>query len=132
MNDSSPVGLSFTSNFCNTINGRLTTTTEERCSINPATEKPNPEVPVSTTRDVEDAVSAADAAYRKWAQLPQKSRRDAILRFADALEQHSDKFAELLTMEQGKPVSIIRGLYKLPLNAITLPGANYSTGSFRR
>lgn len=59
--------LSFTSNFCNSINGRLTTTPQKRCSINPAIEKANPEVPVSTIRDVEDTMSAADAAYRKWA-----------------------------------------------------------------
>lgn len=62
---------------------------------------------MSTTEDVEDAISAADAAYRKWSQVPLTNRRNAILRFADTFEQHSDKFAKLLTMEQGKPVSII-------------------------
>lgn len=96
--------ISFVSDFRNSINGQLRSTLKTRHSINPATEDSNPDVPVSSAQDVEQAMSAADAAYRRWSQVPWEDRRQCILRFALALEAHTEDFAKLLTMEQGKPV----------------------------
>ena len=93
------------SEFKNTINGKLTTTKETRHGINPATGKPNPEVPVSTQQDVDDAVAAGKAAFKKWSKVPWGERKKAVLAFADALEKNTNDFAKMLTQEQGKPVS---------------------------
>ena len=91
--------------FQNTINGELKSTEETRHGINPATGKPNPEVPVATQEDVDSAVAAGKAAFKKWSQVPTSERKKAVLAFADALEAEGDNFAKLLTQEQGKPVS---------------------------
>jgi acyl-CoA reductase-like NAD-dependent aldehyde dehydrogenase len=90
--------------FYNTINGRLTSTEKTRHGINPANGKPNPEIPVSTRKDVDNAVAAAREAFKFWSTTPWEERKKAVLEFADALEQHTDDFAKLLTQEQGKPV----------------------------
>ena len=91
-------------NYQNTINGKLSSTKETRHGINPATGKPNPEVPVSTQQDVDSAVSAGKEAFKSWKKVPYEERKKAVLAFADALEKHSSDFAKLLTQEQGKPV----------------------------
>ena len=91
--------------FYNTINGKLTSTEQTRHGINPATGKANPEVPVSTQKDVDDAVAAAKEAFKSWSQESWEKRREAVLAFADGLEKYENDFGKLLTQEQGKPVS---------------------------
>lgn len=93
------------SGFYNTINGKLVPTKETRHGINPATGTPNPEVPVSTPQDVDDAVAAAQEAFKTWSQTPYSKRKEALLALADAIEKYTDDFTKLLTQEQGKPVS---------------------------
>ena len=91
--------------FKNVINGKLTTTSKTRCSINPSTLEENPQVPVSTEKDVDDAVAAAKAAQIKWADVPVQERQKAVRDFAAALKHEKKDFAEQLVKEQGKPVS---------------------------
>lgn len=95
--------------YFNTIDGKLSSTKQTRHSINPATGKPNPEVPCATQEDLDAAVEAATRAADKWAAVPYKERQAALNKFADALEAHTDDFAKLLTQEQGKPVCTPRG-----------------------
>lgn len=94
------------SSFYNVIHGELAATATTRHGINPATEAPNPEVPVSTPADVEIAVSAAKTVFPLWAATPWDERRAAIKKYADALEREQEGFARLLVQEQGKPVSV--------------------------
>ncbi|RLL93178.1 hypothetical protein CFD26_101576 [Aspergillus turcosus] len=91
--------------FHNVINGALAPTTKTRHSINPANRQPNPEVPVATQDDLDQAVTAAQAAFREWRRVPLEERRAALHKYADALEGEKDGFTKLLTQEQGKPLS---------------------------
>lgn len=91
--------------YFNIIDGELTTTSKTRHGINPATGKPNPEVPVATQEDVEKAMLAAKKASKTWAEVPYAERQKAVLAFADALEAEHQAFSSMLTQEQGKPVS---------------------------
>merc|ERR1712000_297193 len=97
-------GFDVFNGFYNSINGKLTSTEKTRHGINPATAKPNAEVPVSTQKDVDDAVAAAKAAFKTWSKTSWDERKKAVLAFADALEQHVQDFGKLLTQEQGKPL----------------------------
>jgi acyl-CoA reductase-like NAD-dependent aldehyde dehydrogenase len=92
--------------FSNIIDGKLETTKETRCSINPATEQNNPPVPVATKEDVDRAMSAAQKAFKPWAAVPYAERQKAVLAFADGLEAEKEAFSKFLTQEQGKPASI--------------------------
>ncbi|PVH70035.1 aldehyde dehydrogenase [Cadophora sp. DSE1049] len=118
--------IDVSSNFYNVVNGQLTQSDQTRHGINPATGEPNPEVPVSTEKHVDDAVIAARQAFKTWAKTPWDVRKQAILAFADGLEAHLEDFAKMLTQEQGKPypsalleistgVRFIRSLAKLEL-----------------
>jgi hypothetical protein len=97
--------LEFKDKFYNSIDGQLKTTKTTQRGINPGTEKPNPEVPVATIQDVDDAVGAARSAFKTWSKQSYAERRDTIHRFADAVESYQEGFAGLLNQEQGKPVS---------------------------
>ncbi|CEL01048.1 hypothetical protein ASPCAL00640 [Aspergillus calidoustus] len=94
-----------TTSFYNVINNVLTSTAQTRHGINPATLQPNPEVPITTSKELDQAVSAAKAAFKKWSSTTFAERRAAINRYADSLEANTTSLAQLLTREQGKPLS---------------------------
>ncbi|KAH7072464.1 aldehyde dehydrogenase-like protein [Paraphoma chrysanthemicola] len=94
--------------FRNTVDGKLENTKESRHSINPATGKPGPEVPISSREDVDRACDAGAAAFKKWSQVPWAERRKAIEAYVNALEAEKDGFIQLLTQEQGKPLQFAR------------------------
>ncbi|KAL3486599.1 Aldehyde/histidinol dehydrogenase [Aspergillus germanicus] len=94
-----------TTTFYNVINNNLTSTTQTRHGINPATLEPNPEVPISTPKELDQAVDAAKAAFKGWSATTYAERRDAINSYADSLEANTTSLAQLLTREQGKPLS---------------------------
>ena len=96
--------LSWTA-FYNVIDGKLETTRETRCGINPATEQNNPSVPISTKEDVDRAMEAAKKAFKPWASVPYAERQKALLAFADGLDAEKEEFSKFLTQEQGKPAS---------------------------
>ncbi|KAE8153656.1 Aldehyde/histidinol dehydrogenase [Aspergillus avenaceus] len=91
--------------FFNVINNELTTTVATRHGINPATRQPNPEVPLSTAEDLDRAVAAGRQAFKKWSRTSYEERRKALSAFADAMEENKDVLAQLLTQEQGKPLT---------------------------
>ncbi|KAH8598225.1 aldehyde dehydrogenase [Bisporella sp. PMI_857] len=92
--------------FQNVINGKLVDTEKTRTGINPANKKANAPVPVSTEKDVDDAVKAAKAAFKIWSRTTKEERKKSILGFSAALKQHREEFAQLLTKEQGKPLAM--------------------------
>ncbi|KAI8622890.1 Aldehyde/histidinol dehydrogenase [Xylariaceae sp. FL1651] len=97
--------LQFTT-FHNVVNGNLTDSSsgETYHSINPSTLQVNPEVPLSTHRDVNQAVDAARAAAETWANTPWSERKKKLEDFATALESQTEPFSEMLVKENGKPL----------------------------
>ncbi|OOF94500.1 hypothetical protein ASPCADRAFT_507465 [Aspergillus carbonarius ITEM 5010] len=88
--------------FYNTINNELTTTSTTRHSLNPATRKPNPPVPISTASDLNNAVTSARTAFKSWSKLSPSDRRAKVIAFGEAISLHAEEFADLLVQEQGK------------------------------
>jgi betaine-aldehyde dehydrogenase/aminobutyraldehyde dehydrogenase len=76
--------------------------------INPATGEEIARVPLGTSRDVDRAVDAADGAFEEWANTPPGERARALLLLADRLEEHTEEFAQLESLNVGKPISIAR------------------------
>ncbi|KAL2831500.1 Aldehyde/histidinol dehydrogenase [Aspergillus cavernicola] len=91
--------------FHNVINNQLTSTVTTRHGINPANSQPNPDVPVSTPEDVNQAVQAARDAFGKWSKTSFTERRACLTAYADAIEANAEAFKQTLTVEQGKPLS---------------------------
>ena len=76
--------------------------------LNPATGEAIAEAPLSTAADVDRAVSAAKAAFGGWAATTPGERALALLKLADAIEEHADELAELESDNAGKPINAFR------------------------
>jgi betaine-aldehyde dehydrogenase len=89
----------------NFINGELVDPAEGKTEevVNPATGEAIAEAPLSTAEDVERAVAAARKAFDHWSTKTPGDRAAALLKLADAIEEHSDELAALESADAGKP-----------------------------
>ncbi|XXQ37024.1 Aldehyde dehydrogenase domain-containing protein [Plasmodiophora brassicae] len=76
--------------------------------FNPATGERIAVLPRSRAADVDAAVSAAERAFPQWSETPVEDRARCLERIADAVEARLDDFAELESMDTGKPVQLAR------------------------
>ncbi|HEY9663128.1 MAG TPA: aldehyde dehydrogenase family protein, partial [Allocoleopsis sp.] len=77
--------------------------------IEPATGKPFATVALGTKAEVDRAVAAAKIAQAEWAARSYGERSVALLKFADALEAHSESLAQLESRNAGKPLKLTTG-----------------------
>jgi aldehyde dehydrogenase (NAD+) len=99
------------------IGGRFVAPKSRRyfATVNPATEETLAEVAEARERDVDAAVSAAEAAFRKyWKPLAPKERGKYIYRIARMLQEKAREFAVLESIDGGKPIRESRDV-DLPL-----------------
>ncbi len=59
-------------------------------------------VPLSTSKDLDDAVAAAKAAFPSWSKTPIKERVQVFFRYKTLLEKHLKELSELCSEENGK------------------------------
>ena len=72
--------------------------------VNPATGREAERIGYATSRDVDDAVREASAAFPAWAALTPGERSDHLLAFARGLAAHARELAELETAQTGKTI----------------------------
>ena len=65
-------------------------------------------VPLSSQRDVDAAVKAAQAAFPAWSATPIKERVQVLYKYKALLERHIDELSALVTEENGKIASEAR------------------------
>ncbi|NTW00079.1 MAG: aldehyde dehydrogenase family protein [Oscillochloris sp.] len=58
----------------------------------------------SDATDVHAAVAAAKAAFPAWSQVPAPRRGEILLKAAEIIQSHKDRFSQDLTREMGKPL----------------------------
>src|SRR5580698_1406127 len=80
-------------------------------TYNPATGEVLARVAEGDREDIDRAVKAARAAFEtgRWSQLTPSERGRAIWKLADLLEENLEEFAELESLDNGKPQKIARG-----------------------
>jgi betaine-aldehyde dehydrogenase len=102
--------MSTTTTLQNFIDGRFVDPAEGQTEpvLNPATGEGIAEAPLSTAEDVERAVAAARRAFPKWSVTTPGERALALLKLADAIEEHSDELSELESDNAGKPIAAFR------------------------
>jgi phenylacetaldehyde dehydrogenase len=76
--------------------------------INPADGKPIAQVAEGESADVDLAVKAARRAFEchEWAGMPPNVRARLLWKLADLLEANTQEFAELESLDNGKPISV--------------------------
>jgi 1-pyrroline dehydrogenase len=86
--------------------------------LNPATGEVIAEVPRGSEADVDRAVEAAKSAFSEWRETTPGERAEALLKLADALEEHADELREVESANVGKPHSVV--VDEVPVSADNL------------
>ncbi len=76
---------------------------------NPATGEVLAHLPLSTPREVDDAVASAREAFAVWSETPVVERARVLFRFKQKLEEHRQELAELVVLDNGKTLSEAHG-----------------------
>ena len=85
------------------INGKMTIENKRTQDVfNPATGEVTKQVALASKQTVEQAISAAEAAFPEWRNTPPIKRARVMFRFKELLEQNSDKICKLIGEEHGK------------------------------
>jgi acyl-CoA reductase-like NAD-dependent aldehyde dehydrogenase len=73
---------------------------------NPATDEVLAKVAEGSKADIDKAVKAARKAFEegKWRKLTATNRANMMLKLADLIEKNADEFAQLETLDNGKPI----------------------------
>ena len=87
------------------INGKKVPTERSFEVLNPANEKVAGLAPMAGKKDLDDAVKAAQTAFKKWREVPESQRQTACLEIASKIEENAEELAHILTAEQGKPLN---------------------------
>jgi succinate-semialdehyde dehydrogenase/glutarate-semialdehyde dehydrogenase len=73
--------------------------------VNPATGKVEREYPTATDDDIEQALAAADKAFKEWSKNSTVATRAALIKKVAQLHtERREKLAEIINREMGKPV----------------------------
>lgn len=85
--------------------------------VNPADGSVIAKIPAGTAHDVDRAVAAARRAFEDgpWPAMTPGNRAKLLWRIADLMEERKEEFAELETLDNGKPVTMSK--------AVDVPGA---------
>lgn len=79
---------------------------------NPATGERIATVPAATAADVLRAIDAADRAFASWSKTTPFYRGALLRKASEAVLEHLEEIAVLMTSEQGKPLAEARGEVK--------------------
>jgi len=79
-------------------------------TFNPATGEVLSEIAEGDREDIDRAVKAARAAFETgpWSKMTPSERGRAIWRLADLIEKHVEDFAQIESLDNGKPLKVAR------------------------
>jgi acyl-CoA reductase-like NAD-dependent aldehyde dehydrogenase len=82
--------------------------------LDPSTGRIVTTVAAGTGKDVDDAVTAARAAFPAWRDTPARDRGRILYRVAALIREHADELAALESLDVGKPIGLC-----LPVDVLT-------------
>ncbi|RWF84095.1 MAG: NAD-dependent succinate-semialdehyde dehydrogenase [Mesorhizobium sp.] len=91
------------------VSGTWISKSEGLAVVDPATGEGLAEVAACQRSDVDDAVSAAKAAFLSWRDVIPSERGAYLRRWAAGMRENAEDLAIIVTCEQGKPLAEARG-----------------------
>lgn len=88
--------------FYNIINGEKHTGTTSHQVTDPRTEELLWDAPIATAEDLEEAIVAANKAFKTWGKTTVAERQAALRRMVDVVNDNAPEIAELAMRETGK------------------------------
>ncbi|MBK9451047.1 MAG: CoA-acylating methylmalonate-semialdehyde dehydrogenase [Bacteroidetes bacterium] len=93
----------------NYIGGQFVSNGQERRDVvSPLNGRKLSSAPMSSRKDLDEAVVAATAAYKLWSQVPIKERVQVFFRYKTLMETHIMELAQLVHDENGKTLDEAR------------------------
>lgn len=86
--------------------------------VNPATARSITTVPAAGVADVDRAVEAAAVAFPAWRRKPPAERAQLVGALADAIEIHGEELAWIDTIDNGSPIKVMRGDYRMAVEQL--------------
>ena len=95
-------------NIRNFVNGVSVDAVEGGTSelVDPTTGQVFATAPVSTKADIDAAYAAAASAFEAWGNTTPSERQKALLKIADAIEEHAEELIALESQNTGKPLAV--------------------------
>ena len=93
------------------INGKWRSGASNKWSdvIDPANEEVVGKFAVADNVDLDEALEAANIAFNSWRKIAPFARYKIMRKAADLLRQRADTVAQIMTIEQGKPIAEAKG-----------------------
>ena len=88
--------------FYNIINGERRSAAKSHQVTDPRTEQPLWDAPIATPQDLEDAIAAANEAFKTWGKSTVPERQAALFKMVDVVNNNAAEIAELAMKETGK------------------------------
>jgi acyl-CoA reductase-like NAD-dependent aldehyde dehydrogenase len=98
--------MDFNNDYTMTINGKAASSQETINVINPATGKAFAQAPDVTDAQLDEAVAAAQEAFKSWKRTPIEERQALMKKAGDAISANVKELAALFCREQGRPVDL--------------------------
>lgn len=90
-------------------NGQWRETQDHYDVVNPASGEVLARVARCGGAETEQAIAAAAVAFEDWRHTTPKERTAVLRRWSDLMLEHQDELAELMVLEQGKPLAEAKG-----------------------
>lgn len=90
-------------------NGQWRETQDHYDVVNPASGEVLARVARCSGAETEQAIAAAAVAFEDWRHTTPKERTAVLRRWSDLMLEHQDELAELMVLEQGKPLAEAKG-----------------------
>ena len=106
----SVVGMADKRTVRNFVNGELTDAADGRTIdlVDPSTGEVFGTSPCSSEHDVDRAYSAASTAFESWRDTTPSERQQALLKFAQAMEDRAEDIIAAECQNTGKPIEMTR------------------------
>lgn len=106
-----------------TIAGASQGSAETLSVINPATGTPFIDVPSASVAQLDEAVEAAKQGFATWRTTSMQNRQDKVKEIGRIIMDNIDELAELVMLEQGKPLGNARGEIMASLRQVEVFGS---------
>ncbi|KAJ4424231.1 hypothetical protein N0V82_001097 [Gnomoniopsis sp. IMI 355080] len=93
-----------THQFYNIINGEKRSSSTSHRVTDPRTEEALWDVPIATPADLEEAITAANKAFKTWGKTTIPERQAALAKMTEVIEKNAPELSELARKETGKSV----------------------------
>jgi glyceraldehyde-3-phosphate dehydrogenase (NADP+) len=102
------------------VGGKWKTSSEKWEVVNPYNNQPVGTTYLASPEDVEEAISAAVAAFKESRKLPAFQRGEMLHRISEGIKGRKEEIARMITLESGKPITDARGEVNRAVNTFQL------------